>query len=294
MKNLTKLGLAALLSLSLIACGGGGGGGGSDNSGGSTANTSPATATEANRGQLSAGASEASKEAINITSAPRRDAGVSSSQVNQAQSVVDHTLSQLSSTASRSLLTDTVIQGECGGNAVVTIDDSSQQISRIVYNSYCLVSQPENIIATGTVTFSYSGNTETLTYTNFMITQGSESYTVNMTITCNTQTFECTVMSNFTGGNGVSYSLSDMSVSGNSSSGYNITATVGDPVEGTFTITATNITVCANGNIATGMVQITDSTGAVVISVTYPDCDTMIVTFNGVATPYSQNTYEPL
>jgi|GEM_PF-1429103 len=87
---------------------------------------------------------------------------------------------------------------------------------------------------------------------------------------------------------GTSYRVEDSSVSGNNSSGYDVDATVTSSDVGYLTVTATGITKDeATGNICTGTITVEDSAGDV-MTISFPDCDSYVVSYNGNANTYSQ------
>ncbi len=174
---------------------------------------------------------------------------------------------------------DNTVAGDCGGSASVTVDgdESGNTDGTIVYNNFCVVGDTSNTIINGTVTFSFTSTMTTFTYTNVTVNDGTEIHTFNMTYTCSSA-FVCNWSSDFAGDNGTNYQTGNVQISGNNSSGYDISASVSDPTYGTVTFTAANITICSNGSIGSGTVQVIDTSDTVVTTVTFPDCDTVVVT----------------
>jgi len=142
----------------------------------------------------------------------------------------------------------------------------------------------------GTVSVSASGSTITLSYTNFSIAFGGITETVSFAMTCTTSgTISCSMNSSITGIDGRTYAISNVSVSGNSTSGYNATATVTDPDHGIISINASLVKFdCPapnDGRPSTG--TITFSSNGKSGSVTFTSCTNYTVTAEGVANPYS-------
>jgi len=149
----------------------------------------------------------------------------------------------------------------------------------------------EGFVISGSVTFSGSENSFTLTYTNLTYTGFGLSETLNATITCNTanQSFSCSTSTSITGIDGRTYGVSSVSVTGNDTSGYNVSATVVDPTHGTITVNATSVTFdCTSPNIGRpGSGSITFSSNGKSGSVTFDSCSSYTVTVDGVGNTYT-------
>jgi len=149
----------------------------------------------------------------------------------------------------------------------------------------------DGVVINGVVTFSGNENNFTITYNNVTITGFGVSETLNATISCTTtnSSFDCTTTTSITGIDGRTYSVSNVSVSGNNSSGYNVTATVVDPTHGTITINASLIVFnCSAPNAdrpSSGTITVTS--GGQSGTVTFDSCSSYTVTFNGVANTYN-------
>ena len=279
------LGLSLVFTLSSCSSGGDDDDGGNNNQG----NTSEATVSDNNKKDVSIASAEGAKQAVTGSTLPT---GISAeSELNEAlKDLAINVLEQVESLSNLPTGYSGTLTGDCGGNANYNAVINGQQINRIEYdfNQYC--SSRYTLDGNMTIYYTYSGNDISsygIVYDNLTYSGPSYSETINMTITCNSS-YSCTYSSTTTGSDGRTYTVSDSSVTGNNSSGYNVTATVTDPDHGTITITATNITICDNGNIGSGEIEVTDSTGAVVLSITFPNCSEMVVTYNGVATTYNQ------
>ncbi|MCW9046552.1 MAG: hypothetical protein OQK46_00625 [Gammaproteobacteria bacterium] len=146
-------------------------------------------------------------------------------------------------------------------------------------------------VISGVVTFSGNDNSFTITYNNVTITAPGISETLNATISCTSTntSFDCTTTTSITGIDGRTYSVSNVTVSGNSFSGYNVSATVVDPTHGTISINATSILFnCSapnEGRPSSGSITFTSSgkSGSVV----YDSCSSYTVTLDGVANSYN-------
>ena len=280
------LGLSLVFTLSSCSSGGDDDDGGNNNNQG---NTSEATVSDNNKKDVSIASAEGAKQAVTGSTLPT---GISAeSELNEAlKDLAINVLEQVESLSKLPTGYSGTITGDCGGSANYNAVINGQQVNRIEYdfNQYC--SSSYTLDGNMTIYYTYSGNDISgyrIVYDNVTYSGPNYNETINMTITCNA-TYSCTYSSSTTGSDGRTYTVSDSSVTGNNSSGYNVTATVTDPDHGTITITATNITICDNGNIGSGEIEVTDSTGAVVLSITFPNCSEMVVTYNGVATTYNQ------
>ncbi len=280
------LGLSLVFTLSSCSSSGGDDDGGNNNNQG---NTSEATVSDNNKKDVSTASAEGAKQAVTGSTLPT---GISAeSELNEAlKDLAINVLEQVESLSNLPTGYSGTLTGDCGGNANYNAVINGQQVNRIEYdfNQYC--SSSYTLDGNMTIYYTYSGNdisSYRIVYDNLTYSGPSYNETINMTITCNAS-YSCTYSSTTTGSDGRTYTVSDSSVTGNNSSGYNVSATVTDPDHGTITITATNITICDNGNIGSGEIEVTDSTGAVVLSITFPNCSEMVVTYDGVATTYNQ------
>jgi hypothetical protein len=151
------------------------------------------------------------------------------------------------------------------------------------------------VVATGTVTISVvessTSTSFTLSFDDFTLTVGSDVSTFNFSTDCtlSESTFSCSYSSTVTGFDSRSYTISGATVTGNSSTGFTVGATVIDPDHGRITIsTFTPITFnyCSNGQPDSGEVRFTDDS-AVLVSIIYYGCDTFTVSYSGTSTIYN-------
>jgi len=282
--------IVVLFGLNLIACG-------SDsssspvssttgNTGGVTfsGSTSPATASSQNSNQLANAASASAKQATK--QAANNPAGIvlTASPLNElARKVVEDVLSSAGGIGNLPSGVSTTINGDCGGSATVNSDSTGSKIT-ITYNSFCSGSA----VFSGTAVITRTESSFTIKYTDFKVTIDGVTTTLDMTVACNTTGTSCTFSSDFTGDNGTVYQSGSVSVSGNNTSGFNISGSVSDPDAGKIDFSANGITICTNGNIGSGTINITDSTGNIVITVSFPNCNEMIITFNGTTERIAQ------
>ncbi|RDH82451.1 MAG: hypothetical protein DIZ80_09165 [endosymbiont of Galathealinum brachiosum] len=176
-----------------------------------------------------------------------------------------------------------------GGTYSDSISAGSTSASGSITFSQCGVA--DGITITGVVTFSGNESNFTITYNNLSITGLGVTETVNASVSCSTSgsSFSCTTNTSITGIDGRTYAVSNISVSGDEFSGYDVNATVVDPTHGSITITATDITFNCTGSTAgrpsSGTITFTSDgrTG----SVTFNSCNSYTVTLDGVATPYT-------
>jgi len=182
------------------------------------------------------------------------------------------------------------IAGICEDGFVDSTGTSSG--GTITYND-CVIA---GAIFNGSATFSSStaGNVTTfsISYSNFTVTFDGETTSVSASITCTTDsaagTTSCSYDSTAAGIDGRTYVVSDMSVSGSSASGWTVSATVVDPDHGEVTITTTiavNFGSCANGQPESGTITVSDGTNE--MTVTYNDCASFSVDFDGSTTTYN-------
>ena len=271
-----------LFSFMLIACGGGGGS--DDKDGGSgggvsySGNTSQATISSSNEQDLALAASLGVVQAQKSGATPAVGVVISSSYIlDQANQLVNITY-QLHNMP---LGTDVSSQ-VCPSGGTANISDGASQTNITIVYSSCRF---DDVTASGTAVISITDTTFSISYTNFAITVDGETTTLNMTVSCNSSGTICTITSDFIGENGRAYRVTDTTVSGNSSTGYNVSATVYDGEHGSITVTATAVTFnCDNGLPGSGTVTFSD--GSTTATVTFNSCTNYTLTIDGVANDY--------
>ena len=191
-------------------------------------------------------------------------------------------------------VSSTTIYGDCGGSATY---NGSETSATFTYNSY------DDCYGTidGSVTYrtSTSGSNTTITirYNSVTVDYGDEVYTISGTDTYvyNTDTYadvsgswdvtvtyggetnhysgsytcssnSCTYTENMVGDDGEVYQTEDLDVSGNSSTGCDVSATFYDPDYGYVTLDASNIILCDDG-IASGTITLSDDSGNTLVIV---------------------------
>jgi hypothetical protein len=133
-------------------------------------------------------------------------------------------------------------------------------------------------------------------YDNFTVTSqgptGNHSMTFNMTMTCTTNNdgsnYNCEFYSDYQGYDERIYRISDVDVSGDDSSGYNVAVRVYDPDHGYVTVT-TEVPItysCNSGYPNTGRVNVEGANGTEV-TVEFTSCSAYVVVLDGVANTYN-------
>lgn len=186
--------------------------------------------------------------------------------------------------------------GMCSSGTGI-MDTNGGTTATITFTNCTMInSEPNPVILNGTAYFSSSSNGDSMTlqYVNFTINFDGDVSVIDASISCSgltTTSVTCSYNVDFTGANGRHYILGSLSVSGDPFTGMTISATVTDPIHGNINFnTTTPVTFnCASPNehipnsgtiIFTGA---NSSTG----SVTYNDCASYSVTFNGVTNSYN-------
>jgi hypothetical protein len=243
-------------------------------------NTSQATVDDDNAKTLSEAATYGSIQAVDQQNAPTPFSAEETPK-EAVQGVINEMLRDQYGVATRDVKTDTTINGDCGGSA--TFSNATQTGGTIIYNNYCT----SGMVMSGRVDYTIpSGGGYTFNYSNFTVSYGGESYSFNMTVSCDAQ-YNCSYSEDFTGSDGRTYRVEDSSVSGTNASGYNVSATVYDEDYGYIDISASGLTFnCSNGFPGTGTISITGGGGSSA-SVTFNSCTSYTVTINGVGSNYT-------
>lgn len=289
MKYLNYL-MVGTLALALSACGG--------DSGSSippapaptySGITTPAAITETNAQGLSTKSTDATEEAITQqTASDTNPFGISINAANTdinplitriTREVVNHSQTNLNIPAGATITAAQLGAPFCGGSISYpdSMDPNDMLNGTVTYNNLCfddggLYGQ---IIINGTVTFTQTNTSITIRYINFRMTGTDLNETINMTVSCDTSFFSCSISADFTGSDGKVYRIADMSVSGFGTGpySYSIEATFYHPDHGSVTLAGSGLTYnCSNGYPSAGTINITGSGGSSA-SITFTSCD---------------------
>ena len=159
----------------------------------------------------------------------------------------------------------------------------------MTFNNCVISDSYETATYNGSVSYVENSNGLTMTYRNFRVTAGGQTTSVNGTVSCDSSYLNCT--ENLTYGGDVAgsysnrtYTTSNMEVTGDSSTGYNVSGSVTDPDHGTITISASGILFnCPSGVPSAGTITVTAS-GGVTATVTFNDCDSFSIDYDGSVT----------
>ncbi len=320
-KSLPLLLIAALLP----ACGGGGGGddGGNDDGGGGTntslnysGETGQATLTSENSEALATAGASGTKQATSSDSIPmsmvsRADAPVSHDEIMQefAGWVAEVLRGDRSGLAARGVTAERTqdLSGELcdSGSVIIEYPDSGtagnwsivfDQCTRsVTYGSGSYSSTFDGTVE-GVYTDTGSGYRLELRYVNFTVSVHSSTVnytdTFNMSMTCTGDnegtTVSCDYYADYHGYDDRTYRVSDVTVSGDASSGYSVSVRVYDPDYGYVTVT-TEVPVtfgCSDGRPDAGRIRMTGANGTVA-TVEFISCTQYVVTFENVGTTYT-------
>lgn len=300
--------LSIVFTFFLVACGGGGGGGGNT----PTDNTSNDFTVETTK-ELAVAAKETSTQIV----ASKSDVALPKLSPSTTARNALKTALTASPEAQMALFSEPdgarrprqathtgseSVEGTCGGTGsytyTVTSDDTNRYPLAMDYNwvlnDFCLdFKEGYQIVYNGTFAMDmYATDVENATYdyefdfsytTNFPgVQSGSLYYAESCTMTdgemtCSTGMYESDT---------TTYHTSDVSVTGDAVSGYNISYTITDGDGNVCTVSFTGLTLCENGNIGSGNGTVTMK--GQVINIEYISCDEFVVTYNGNTDTYNQ------
>lgn len=278
----------------LTACSSGSGSGpGGGATGGTVTAEDPVALSESNSQDFAVAATEGALETIESRDAPQTPFGIEVANPDLiALEIVNNNAAQ-SAALPVGIVQDFSSQLCTGGGTASGDINLSGSGGTFTFNN-CVYASGITLSGSFEYTSTTSGDTTeiTITYNNFTITYpNSEAFTIaSMTMTCTTtgQSTSCTRSSSFTGRSGGSYTITSSTVTGNSSSGFNVNATVSISSVGSVTIETTSPIVlgCDNGWPSSGTITYTGS-GGLSASVTFNSCTSYTVTFNGVSNTFS-------
>ena len=197
--------------------------------------------------------------------------------------------------ASKLALVPTDVSSSLCNPGSATID-ATQTLSTIVYDMCTFGSGAFAAVIDGTVVIetSTSGSITTITsdYQNLTVTTNGTTQTVDFSSVCtsnsSTSDISCTFNSDALGLDGsTTYSVSGATVSGDDSSGWDVSVSVESP-SGTITLETTQPILfdCPGGEPSSGVMVFTDSDG-VEVTVTFIDCNSLSVSYSGTSEVYT-------
>ncbi len=310
-------GLLGMALVSLVGCGGGGGGGTTPGSSGPSYSgvTTPAAVTATNAEGLGTAAAESTAQAVAKTESLF---GVAISNTPSAtlskQQIGDIILRIRASLASANNLPIgiTIFSSDmlnmdpnntgpgavmyCGGSLTgpddLLTNTSMSGSATLTLNKLCVdVGSVGKVIMSGQVyvsvvsTAAQDSDTTVVTYKNFTVSINGQTQTLNGTETCvytnSTGLESCTSTEDFVGGDGLTYQIQDVNVSGDATSGYSVGVTVYHPTYGYVTVTTiVPITFnCPNGKPGVGEISFAGSGGSFG-TITFDNCTTYTVSYD--------------
>lgn len=285
-KLLTVLALSSMV----VACGGTSSGddvsdGSNGGSEGSTysGNTSAATISADNKRALAESATYGAMQAKSGSQVPSLGGASAQSATQDSNELVLRTAQSTREASSSnnpyaSLCTD-------GGSVSYSGDSNGGTVAF----SNCNIGYGVVVNGKAIISNSSDGSQFSFKYENYTVSVDGYTTTLNMTMSCTTDSSgfpNCNTISDFKAANGQSYRVENASVGGNSSSGYNISATVYDSTYGSVSVTSTNLVLdCSNGLPSSG--SITYTSGSESATVTFNSCTQFTVELDGNADIYT-------
>lgn len=293
--------LALILSapLFLSGCGGGGGNGGGLSY---TGNTSVAAISADNIQKIAKTATEGATQSISEYTASESNpfslAIISSNfPSNEINTTVSQIIKKVQDQGSNLVTAITIDASDfvgdpyyCGGSMTLP-DNPSATSGSMTFNNFCydFVGQ---MTMNGSITFSETATTLSVSYVNFTVTFEGQSFTINSSMSCTLDEFgwpiTCTISSYFTGSDGSVYRIDNFSVYGDSISGFDVDATVFDPTYGSVTITTTSPILfgCSGPQPSSGAISFAGS-GGTSGSIIFDSCTSYTYTYDLGAGPVS-------
>jgi hypothetical protein len=249
-KAIALLGIVGMLSF----CGGGGGGGGGVPSGILfNGNTNPAAIDDTNVQAVGKSAGESVQNADASMGLPRAASNTTLTPMDQIKNLIFSTIN------TSNIVTGVDLPGVCNpGSASIAnppTATSGPVEFTIVYTNCAVIGS--DITVNGPVLVHLNDVLDpnagfTFVYTNFtVIDPVNGTTTINLTLVC-IDSLSCTFSSDFVGADGDTHRVTNFSISGDASSGFNGTATFLNGTYGDVTITVTNITYGSCGSYPDG------------------------------------------
>lgn len=277
--------LVIFAAFAVVACGSES----SDGGGGNGTSTSATTVDGSNKTEVARTARVGSEKAIEGSAAPKTLAS-SMSGGDLSFALMKDTVSYFDQGAmSRDIVDLSASVCPDGGSAVyeTTGEQNSQYgFFTVVYDNCSYSYGSETTLIDGTATWTFNEDNSFSYEYDLTTTYAGETTTITGTYSCNAEG-SCSYEDNFVEG-GTSYSVSNVLVSGNNSSGFSVSARVSHEDYGYIDIQGTGLVLCSGGGFSAGNISVTDSSGSVVLQINFVSCTEMTVTYEGVAETVSQ------
>ena len=274
---------AVIAITALVACAGSGDGEGADT--GYSGKESAATVNEENKDDIAIASSVGAKQAIEASAAPGR---ALVPRVRSVEPVLEHHILALNDffgeAKGRGYVDLSSSVCEAGGSAGYTYDENNTTgygTFSITYNNCRYSYGGETAAIDGFATYTNNEDGSLRYEYDITVSYGSESYKITAIYECDAE-FNCSYSDEFSY-SGTSYRVSNFSVSGSASSGYDVEAKVYHEDYGYITIEGTDLISCSEGGFSSGTIVVTDSTSANVLTITFVSCTEMTIVYNNVS-----------
>ena len=253
-----------------------------------TGSTAAAAIVAGNAEELSRKATEGVNEATNLVTVGEGipfAVGVSSNNVALVKKVEEIARKVINGSTTMNLPTALLITSDelnaetstnefCGGSVTVpdNIDPNASLNFSMTFNSLCFDDGITTLVMHGTLTFTETASAISLSFINFSVNINGVTETFSGNFSCDLSGSNCTISTDFAGSDGNVYRLTNVSISGDSISGYILSATFYHYEFGEVMITT-------NAAINYGGCGIYPSTGE--ISISSSDGSNVTVTFSG-------------
>ena len=272
-------------SLALISCGGGGGGGGDDGGISYSGNTGQATVTSENADELAVTSTSGSGMAVSSENAPMAFRSTETSNLEELSEKIYLALNATSNRTANQTEDLSAYLCDQGGLATATSSTSGDSVTVSFTNCMSLLeTEIFSIDGVAVMTINNDGSFS-IVYKNFTMTLAGESFGFDGIIACDSSGLICTVSLDFVGLDGRVYRVQNLTISSTGVDSYSISATVYDPVHGYVSINGNVTYGCTNGLPSSGSITFSGATGSEG-SISYTDCDSFSVTFEGTTTNY--------
>ena len=271
-----------------------------------TGSTAAAAIVAGNADEISRRAAEGVNEATNLVTVGEGipfAVGVSSNNVALVKKVEEIARKVISGSTTLNLpaallITSDELNAElttnefCGGSVTVpdNIDPNASLNFSMTFNSLCFIdgTTSTSLIMNGTLTFTETASAISLSFINFSVNINGVAETFSGSFSCDLSGSSCTISTDFAGSDGNIYRLTNVSISGDTISGYILSANFFHHEFGEVVIT-TNAAINYGGcgiYPSTGEISISSSDGSNV-TVTYSGCSYSITGVDANSGPIS-------
>ena len=234
--------------------------------------TTPAAIDAINVDAMGQGSTEGTVEAINVNNVPFA-VSINSGNYSELTQLVENIAREIAnSPPNMNLPVSVALSADdlnalvgttqfCGGSVTApdTFGQGGSISGTLTFNTVCVDDGVTMLTMNGSVTITETADSLTMQFSNFTVSSGDNSETINATLSCDANMNNCSLASDFAGSDSTIYRISDILVTGNAVGGHYVNMSFYHPDYGQVSIATTS-------PITTGSCGMFPDSGSILVS----------------------------